>query len=135
MKSNSSSWIIVGIILLIILHIFASTTFAMTFQKDENIVIGEGEVFDGDLFLIGKTVTFQGTVKGDLFVAAKDVAIDGHVEESVFIAGNHVVISGIVEDDAHIAALCIAYGVSELWSADRDFSRFSGLRAKNPLVG
>jgi toxin-antitoxin system PIN domain toxin len=36
--------------------------------------------------------------------------------------------------DARIAALCIAHGISELWSADRDFSRFGELRVSNPLV-
>ena len=36
--------------------------------------------------------------------------------------------------DARIAALCRAHGVSELWSADRDFSRFPGLKVRNPLL-
>jgi toxin-antitoxin system PIN domain toxin len=36
--------------------------------------------------------------------------------------------------DARVAALCLAHGVSELWSADRDFSRFPGLRVRNPLL-
>jgi toxin-antitoxin system PIN domain toxin len=36
--------------------------------------------------------------------------------------------------DAHVAALCMAHGVRELWSADRDFSRFGGLRVVNPLT-
>ncbi|MCG8554549.1 MAG: PIN domain-containing protein [Proteobacteria bacterium] len=36
--------------------------------------------------------------------------------------------------DARIAALCIDHGVRELWSADRDFSRFPELRVVNPLV-
>jgi len=36
--------------------------------------------------------------------------------------------------DARIAALCIQHGVRELWTADRDFSRFAGLNAVNPLV-
>lgn len=36
--------------------------------------------------------------------------------------------------DARIAALCLHHGVSELWSADRDFSRFPSLRTRNPLV-
>lgn len=35
--------------------------------------------------------------------------------------------------DARIAAICQERGVSELWSADRDFSRFPGLRVTNPL--
>jgi hypothetical protein len=37
--------------------------------------------------------------------------------------------------DARVAALCIQHGVRELWTADRDFSRFAGLRIRNPLLG
>ncbi len=36
--------------------------------------------------------------------------------------------------DARIAALCLEYGVNELLTADRDFSRFKGLRCRNPLI-
>jgi uncharacterized protein len=36
--------------------------------------------------------------------------------------------------DARIAALCFHHGVSELWSADRDFSAFPQLKVRNPLV-
>lgn len=36
--------------------------------------------------------------------------------------------------DARVAALCRHNGVDELWTADRDFSRFPGLNAHNPLI-
>ena len=36
--------------------------------------------------------------------------------------------------DARIAAICLGHGVTELWSADRDFSWFPALRVTNPLV-
>ena len=36
--------------------------------------------------------------------------------------------------DARIAALCEYHGVRELWSADRDFSRFPAPATRNPLV-
>jgi uncharacterized protein len=36
--------------------------------------------------------------------------------------------------DARVAALCRLHGVRELWTADRDFSRFPGLVVRNPLV-
>ena len=36
--------------------------------------------------------------------------------------------------DARIVALCRQHGVRELWSADRDFSRFPGLSVINPLM-
>lgn len=35
--------------------------------------------------------------------------------------------------DARIASLCMAHSVTELWSADRDFSRFTELRVSNPV--
>lgn len=37
--------------------------------------------------------------------------------------------------DARIAALCLSHGVRELWTADRDFSRFGSFRTVNPLTG
>ncbi len=43
-------------------------------------------------------------------------------------------IAGPAVHDARIAALCKQHGVQELWSADRDFSRFTDLILTNPLV-
>lgn len=43
-------------------------------------------------------------------------------------------VSGGQVHDARIAALCLHNRVSELWTADRDFSRFSALTTRNPLV-
>ena len=36
--------------------------------------------------------------------------------------------------DARVAALCALHGIRELWSADRDFTRFPGLSVHNPLI-
>ncbi len=44
-------------------------------------------------------------------------------------------VTGAQIHDARIAALCLHHGVSLLWTADRDFGRFPGLKAQNPLVG
>ena len=37
--------------------------------------------------------------------------------------------------DARVAAICRQHGVRELWTADRDFSRFPDLAVRNPLIG
>lgn len=42
-------------------------------------------------------------------------------------------IKGLMIHDARIAALCIHHGIRELWTTDRDFSRFATLRTRNPL--
>ena len=41
--------------------------------------------------------------------------------------------TGNLAHDAHIAALCVEHGVSELWTADRDFARFPGISVRNPF--
>jgi predicted nucleic acid-binding protein len=51
---------------------------------------------------------------------------------STLEAGNIV---GAKVHDARIHATCTDHGVTVLWSADRDFNRFRGLRVINPLVG
>jgi uncharacterized protein len=53
------------------------------------------------------------------------------VLERLLAAGR---VTGAKVHDARIAALCLSHGVSELWSADRDFSRFPELKTRNPLV-
>jgi toxin-antitoxin system PIN domain toxin len=52
--------------------------------------------------------------------------------QSLLVAGR---VAGRQVHDARIAALCRQNGVRALWSADRDFGRFSGLSVVNPLVG
>jgi predicted nucleic acid-binding protein len=43
-------------------------------------------------------------------------------------------VTGAKVHDARIAALCLCHGVSELWSADRELTRFPELKTRNPLV-
>jgi toxin-antitoxin system PIN domain toxin len=43
-------------------------------------------------------------------------------------------LSGLQIHDARITAICRQHGVRELWSADRDFSRFPDLTVINPLL-
>ena len=42
-------------------------------------------------------------------------------------------ISGPKVHNARVAAICLQHGVEELWTVDRDFSRFPALRVRNPL--
>jgi toxin-antitoxin system PIN domain toxin len=43
-------------------------------------------------------------------------------------------VTGPQVHDARVAALCRLHGIQELWTADRDFSRFHGLKVRNPLI-
>jgi hypothetical protein len=44
-------------------------------------------------------------------------------------------IRGPMIHEARIAAICLDSGATQLLSADRDFSRFTGLNVRNPLLG
>ncbi len=64
------------------------------------------------------------------FLAETGTHLD--VIQTLAIAGS---IKGAKIHDARIAAICLQHGVTELWTADRDFSRFPKLKTRNPLVG
>ncbi len=46
----------------------------------------------------------------------------------------HGKVKGPSVHDARIVAICQLHGVDTLWTADRDFSRFSGVKLVNPLL-
>jgi uncharacterized protein len=79
-----------------------------------------GAVAQVDYWLESPTLTVFGEGPTH-WPALKSTVLSGH------IAGPRV-------HDARIVALCREHGVSTLWSADRDFSRFRGLKVVNPLT-
>jgi toxin-antitoxin system PIN domain toxin len=56
-----------------------------------------------------------------------------HWEELKAVARNGKIVGPQIHD-ARVAAICLQHGVSELWTADRDFTRFPALTIRNPLV-
>lgn len=44
-------------------------------------------------------------------------------------------VAGAQFHDTRVAAVCVQHGVTELLTADRDFSRYPALRVRNPLIG
>ncbi len=58
---------------------------------------------------------------------------DGYLERLDEISKPARIVGGAIHD-ARIAAICKFHGVKELWSADRDFSRFQQIKVCNPLL-
>ncbi|HYD46785.1 MAG TPA: TA system VapC family ribonuclease toxin [Terriglobales bacterium] len=58
--------------------------------------------------------------------------IEGYGQTLAEVLGRAKVVGPKVHD-ARVVALCLQHAVSELWTADRDFSRFRGLAMRNPL--
>ena len=83
------------------------------------------------------STTDQAVRQLDIWTEAPRLALLGEtratwaVFRDALLAGK---ITGPVVYDARIAAICLAHGVRELWTADRDYGRFPALRVRNPLV-
>ena len=58
---------------------------------------------------------------------------EGYLERLDEISKPARIVGGAIHD-ARIAAICKFHGVKELWSADRDFSRFQQVKVYNPLL-
>jgi len=58
---------------------------------------------------------------------------EGHLDRLAGLLTRAGVVGPKVHD-ARIAAICLTHGVTELWSADRDFSYFPELATRNPMV-
>lgn len=58
---------------------------------------------------------------------------DGYLDRLAAVASPARTQGGAIHD-AHIAALRLHHGVTQLWSADRDFTRFPELTVRNPLM-
>jgi len=48
-------------------------------------------------------------------------------------ASEALVVRGNLVPDAHLVALLLQHGVTTLWTHDRGFRRFEGIRARDPL--
>lgn len=71
-----------------------------------------------------------------LFAEARRAAErEGATLKALVERGLRQVLAGPAVHDARIAAPCQQHGVPELWTADRDFGRFLGLKTVNPPVG
>lgn len=81
---------------------------------------GDQAIAQLDAWLASPTLVMLGEPPG-YWAELKDLLVGGKV-------------AGPMVHDARIAALCLAHGVHELWSADRDFGRFGRLRIRNPLI-
>src|SRR5262249_20370428 len=64
----------------------APVTMAFDGQTGEDILIAPGESVDDDLYLMGRSVTINGTIRGDLIVFAQILTINGQVEGNLMAA-------------------------------------------------
>ena len=82
------------------------------------------------------TAREQAIAQLEAWLASPSCTLLGESQEHFALLSDHVScgeVVGPMVHDARIAAICLGHG-AELWTTDRDFSRFPSLRLHNPLV-
>lgn len=83
------------------------------------------------------STTKQAIAQIDIWQESPSLAILSEDAQTWSIARDLILAAAITGPrvyDARIAAVCLQYGVAELWTHDRDMSRFPSLRTRNPLI-
>ncbi len=77
------------------------------FMSDETVLVDEGTVIEGDLYVSGKDVTIRGQVKGDLIGFCQNATISGSVGGSVNLAAQSILVEGHIARTARLAGQVI----------------------------
>jgi cytoskeletal protein CcmA (bactofilin family) len=83
---------------------------AFSFRTGDSVIVSEGEVLDGSLFISGDSLTVDGVVNGDIYCAGKTVTIRGDIHGDVICAGQNLVITGIVDGNIRAAGQNLEIG-------------------------
>jgi hypothetical protein len=101
----------IGAAVLLVLLVAASASAALAqatqlggkLRAGQQILIPEGDVIEGDLYVSGGTVRVEGTVTGDLLAWAGQVDVTGQVDGDLMVAAGQVDVAGDVGGDVRVA--------------------------------
>lgn len=89
---------------------------------EDSVTIADSETVNGNVFVIGNTVTINGQIGGDLFVIADTLNIDGgQIYGNVFTLANNITLNGLIYD---------LYGVCDTLTMSYDGIAYRDLKVK-----
>jgi len=112
-----------------------TTVQAAEFRDGEHVVIAADEVIDDDLFITGRTVEMEGTVRGDLIVAGNEVVINGQVEGSLIFGGQVLTLNGDVDGSVYAGGYSLTVGRESEIGRNLYFGGFSLHAEKGGSIG
>jgi cytoskeletal protein CcmA (bactofilin family) len=98
---------------------FSAPAIAVNFIRTNIFALGEGEVFNDDLWLSAESIAIKGNARNDLFMAATGgswnapkeeeghILLAGQMENDVWALGNSISLSGSIRDHARLLAKSI----------------------------
>jgi len=85
-----------------------ATVLAVTFKANNSVYLSKNETIDGNLFVVGQTITIEGKVNGDIYCAGQSINISGVVSGDVNCAGQSINITGSVAGSVRVAGNSIS---------------------------
>lgn len=92
---------VVGLLLVVMGNL--QVAFAHDVVQGDECTISAGEVIDGNVFSLCRTLTVSGEIDGNLYGAASTILIDGKVDGSLYLVATELSISGSVGGNIHFA--------------------------------
>ncbi|MEK7170313.1 MAG: hypothetical protein AAB767_03435 [Patescibacteria group bacterium] len=92
---------LVALLLLLLLLSTPLAAFASVHIGGDYFLKGSKTIF-GNLYVLGESATFAGTVQGDIVSLASDMTSESTVKADILLIGGKVVLSGKVGDDARL---------------------------------
>jgi len=99
--------LILGALVALITLFAATPARAADTRGGQNVVIGRGEVIEGDLYVAANTLTVDGTIKGDLVAMAGQITVNGTITGDLLAGAQAIVINGTIGDDARVGGQAI----------------------------
>jgi len=78
--------------------------------KEDVFIVPEGEVYEGDIVVMGGVLLVKGTIKGNVASLRGKVKISGHIDGSLAALYSKVILSGYVKNVAILYSELIVDG-------------------------
>jgi hypothetical protein len=93
----------ISLILMLMAVFAAAPVLAFDGRTGDSVTVTQDEMIDGDLYVIGRSITIDGTVNGDIFGIGQTITINGTVNGGVTLVGETLTVNGQVASGARLA--------------------------------
>jgi cytoskeletal protein CcmA (bactofilin family) len=101
---NMKKQLLIFLIAIFSLPFFSSMAEASVVKTEDNVIIAEDEIVEGDLYTFSQTVTIDGIVTGDLISFGRSIYINGQVLGDIIAFCESIELKGSAEDDVRAFA-------------------------------
>ncbi len=106
-KNRFTKIIIISSLVMLAFFVFVPVASAFTGRDGDVVNIKKGEVINDDLYVTGREIVVDGTIKGDLVVFGKSVTVNGTVEGDLLGFAQQIDIAGNILGDVRAAGAVI----------------------------